>query len=255
MRQTILTINDLEKTYRTKTTSYPVLKKINATVAQGEFVAVMGPSGSGKTTLLNIVSGFLSEDGGEVLVNGKNILTMDKDTLASIRQTEIGFVFQDFMLIDGLTVRENIYLPQIIARRDIAEMEDATSRLMTNFGINELADKYPSEISGGQKQRTAIARALSNNPALILADEPTGNLDSKSSEAVIDAFLLAKQTLNATVMMVTHDAVAASGADRILVLLDGQVTHELIKEGPRRKFMDEILACMTEIGGGEIEAK
>lgn len=253
MEQTILNICDLEKTYKTKTAAYPVLKKINAAVGQGEFVAIMGPSGSGKTTLLNIVSGFLSADEGEILLAGDSILTMDKDKLADIRQTRLGFIFQDFMLVDGLTLRENIYLPQIIAGRDVKDMEAGTLRLMERFGIGELADKYPAEISGGQKQRVAIARALSNNPTLILADEPTGNLDSKSSDAVIDAFLLAKQELGATILMVTHDAVAASSADRVVVLSDGQVVHELAKEGSRRKFMDVILAYMAKIGGGEVE--
>lgn len=254
MEQSILRICNLEKTYRTKTAAYPVLKKINAAVDKGEFAAIMGPSGSGKTTLLNIVSGFLSADDGQVLLAGDSILTMDKDRLADIRQTRLGFIFQDFMLIDGLTLQENIYLPQIIAGCRTKEMEENTLRLMNSFGISGLADKYPTEISGGQKQRAAIARALSNNPTLILADEPTGNLDSKSSDAVIDAFLLAKKDLGATILMVTHDAVAASSADRVIVLSDGQVVKELANNGARRKFMNEIMAYMAQIGGGEVEA-
>lgn len=255
MEQSILKICDLEKTYETKAASYPVLKKINACVGQGEFVAIMGPSGSGKTTLLNIVSGFLSADGGQVLLAGESILSMNKDKLADIRQSKLGFIFQDFMLVEGLTLCENIYLPQIIAGSGVQDIETNTLRLMDCFDIRELADKYPAEISGGQKQRTAIARALSNNPTLILADEPTGNLDSKSSDAVIEAFLLAKRDLGATILMVTHDAVAASSADRVIVLSDGQVVHELVKNGPRRKFMDEIMTDMARIGGDEVDAE
>lgn len=249
MKEQILTINNLEKTYHTKNASYPVLRKVNMAVNNGEFVAVMGPSGSGKTTLLNIISGFLSADSGEIKLKEKNLLAVDKDEMADIRQGELGFIFQDFMLIDGLTARENIYLPQIIAGKENKLMEKTTEDLMEKFGISNIGDKYPSEISGGQKQRVAISRALSNHPLLILADEPTGNLDSKSSAAVIDAFLTAKEELGATVLMVTHDAVAASYVDRVVALADGQVIRELKRETDPRQFMEEILHFMGETEG------
>lgn len=255
MQELLLTIQNLEKTYHTKTTSYPVLQRVNMTVYKGEFVAVMGQSGSGKTTLLNIISGFLTSDSGEIFLADNNILNMDKNDLADIRQSKLGFIFQDFMLIDGLTSKENIFLPQIIAEKDSALMEKTTDRLLNEFDISHIADKYPSELSGGQKQRIAISRALANDPLLILADEPTGNLDSKSSNAVIEAFLTAKEELSATILMVTHDAVAASYADRVVVLSDGTVVQELQRKSTPKKFMDEILNFMGNPDGDENEAE
>lgn len=255
MKEQLLIIHDLEKTYHTKTASYPVLRKVNMTVNQGEFVAVMGPSGSGKTTLLNIISGFLSADAGEIQLKDKDLLTVDKDEMADIRQTSLGFIFQDFMLIHGLTAKENIYLPQMIAGKENALMEKTTNELMEKFGISNIGDKYPGEISGGQKQRVAISRALSNHPLLILADEPTGNLDSKSSAAVMEAFLTAKSELGATILMVTHDAVAASNVDRVVALADGQVIRELKRESAPREFMEEILRFMGETEGRNNDAQ
>lgn len=204
-------------------------------------IAVMGPSGSGKTTLLNIISGFLSADSGSVMIGAENMLHTDKNKQAEIRSSILGFIFQDFMLINGLTVRENIYLPQIIGKKDNAEMDQKTQNLLDTFGIAEIAEKYPNELSGGQKQRVAVARALSNTPLLILADEPTGNLDSKSSAAVIESFLLAKEKMNATILMVTHDAIAASYADRVVALSDGKIVKELLRTVEPRQFMNEIL--------------
>lgn len=177
----MLKIENVSKTYHSKGTDYPVLKKISAVIHNGEFVAVMGPSGSGKTTLLNVISGFISADEGKVLLDGNDFLTEEESRLSEIRQHKLGFVFQDFMLLNGLTIRENIFLPQIIAGREQRQMERNTQNLLTVFGIEEIAEKYPAEVSGGQKQRTSIARALSNNPSIVLADEPTGNLDSKLS--------------------------------------------------------------------------
>lgn len=254
MKEELLTIRDLEKTYHTKTAGYPVLQKVNLSVNRGEFVAVMGPSGSGKTTLLNIISGFLSADSGEIRLKDRNLLTMDQDEMSDIRQTSLGFIFQDFMLIDGLTVRENIYLPQIIAGKENFQIDKTTESLLEKFGISVIGDKYPGEISGGQKQRAAISRALSNSPLLILADEPTGNLDSKSSAAVIDAFVTAKEELGATILMVTHDAAAASHSDRVVALADGQVVRELKRESTPGNFMEEILQFMGETEGGHYDA-
>ena len=153
------------------------------------------------------------------------------------------------MLLDGLTVRENICLPQIIARRPIAQMETKSEKFCQMFGISKIMDKYPAEISGGEKQRTAVARALMNNPYIILADEPTGNLDSRSTKAVIDAFLQAKKQIGATIFMVTHDSYAASFCDRVIVLKDGQVNREVKRTGTRREFMDELLDILRTLGG------
>ena len=247
LKKRILTVTDLQKSYITKGNTYPVLHGINMAVNQGEFIAVMGPSGSGKTTLLNIVSGFLSADSGSVMIGAENMLHTDKNKQAEIRSSVLGFIFQDFMLIDGLTVQENIYLPQIIAQKENAEMEQKTQKFLDTFGISEIADKYPNELSGGQKQRVAVARALSNDPLLILADEPTGNLDSKSSMAVIETFLLAKEELNATILMVTHDAIAASYADRVIALADGKIVKELLRTSQPRQFMNEILDFLKAV--------
>ena len=187
MEQTILSVQNLEKTYHSNQLDSPVLKGLNLDVKQGEFAAVMGPSGSGKTTLLNILSGFLNTDGGKVLLDGQDILHAQQEELTQIRQKKLGYVFQDFMLLDSLTTQENVYLPQVIAGKDQKEMMTDTELLFRQFGIRDIVLKYPGQISGGQKQRVAVARALSNHPLLVLADEPTGNLDSRSGEAVMDA--------------------------------------------------------------------
>ena len=184
----MLEVKKLKKIYKSKMGEYVALKDISLKVNKGEFVAVMGPSGSGKTTLLNCISGFIHADGGEILLDNSNILNIDEDTLAEVRQNKLGFVFQDFMLVNGLTVLENVNLPQIIAGKDINEMDTKTAKLLDAFGIDGIKIKYPNDISGGQKQRVAVARALSNEPLVLLADEPTGNLDSKSSISVIEAF-------------------------------------------------------------------
>ena len=250
----MLEIQNIVKTYRSKGNSYPVLKGITANVPDGAFVAVMGPSGSGKTTLLNVMSGFISADSGSVILDGQNILTGGEDELSEIRQRKLGFVFQDFMLLNGLTIRETIFLPQIIIGKSTKEMEKNTEMLLELFGISEIADKYPAEVSGGQKQRTSIARALSNNPLIILADEPTGNLDSKSSSTVIEAFGNAKEKMGATIFMVTHDAFAASYADKVIALKDGIVFGELIRHGEPKEFLDELLDFTRKVNGEGYDA-
>lgn len=250
----MLQIEKVSKTYHSKGIDYPVLKEITATIHDGEFVAIMGPSGSGKTTLLNVISGFISADGGKVILDGQDILTGEENELAEIRQHKLGFVFQDFMLLNGLTIRENIFLPQIIAGKPKSQMEQHTHTLLEVFGIEEIAEKYPAEVSGGQKQRASIARALSNNPSIILADEPTGNLDSKSSTAVIEAFLNAKEKIGATIFMVTHDAFAASYADKVIALKDGIVFGELVRHGQPRDFLDELLDFTRKVNGDGYDA-
>ena len=250
----MLQIEKVSKTYHSKGIDYPVLKEISATIHDGEFVAIMGPSGSGKTTLLNVISGFISADGGKVVLDGQDILTGEENELAEIRQHKLGFVFQDFMLLNGLTIRENIFLPQIIAGKPKSQMEQNTHTLLEVFSIVEIAEKYPAEVSGGQKQRASIARALSNNPSIILADEPTGNLDSKSSTAVIEAFLNAKEKIGATIFMVTHDAFAASYADKVIALKDGIVFGELVRHGQPRDFLDELLDFTRKVNGDGYDA-
>lgn len=247
----MLKVKNIFKSYKTGDVTYDVLKNISFDVKKGEFVAVMGPSGSGKTTLLNSISCFVPFEKGEILLAGDSISGLKEESLADIRNQKLGFVFQDFMLLDGLSVIENICLPQIIANKDVVKMEILANKLCNTFGISHIKDKYPAEISGGEKQRTAVARALINKPYIILADEPTGNLDSKSARAVIDSFTQAKIELKATVFMVTHDSFAASFCDRVIVLKDGEVYTELTNTGNRIEFMDRLLDTLKMLGGDE----
>ncbi len=245
----MLTVQDLHKSYQVGKTTYEVLKGVSLSVGEGEFVAVMGPSGSGKTTLLNCISCYIPTDKGSILLGGSELARLGEDALAKVRNQKLGFVFQDFLLLDGLTVQENILLPRIIAGRTGGDMEAAAGQLCDVFGISHIKDKYPAEISGGEKQRTAVARALINHPLLILADEPTGNLDSKSSRAVIDSFLQARSALGATIFMVTHDSFAASFCDRVVILRDGVVWRTLAKqEQDRTAFQDALLDAIREMG-------
>lgn len=244
----MLQVQHLTKSYKTGTQLYPVLKDISFEVKKGEFAAVMGPSGSGKTTLLNCISCFIPHEEGKILLGDQDISGLKEEELAKVRNEKLGFVFQDFMLLDGLTVFENICLPQIIAEKPAAQMEAKAGNFCRIFGIDKIMDKYPAMISGGEKQRTAVARALMNQPYLILADEPTGNLDSKSCRAVIDSFLQAKKKLEATIFMVTHDTFAASFCDRVIVLKDGRIYQELIRSQSRREFMDVLLDTIRELG-------
>lgn len=245
----MLQVSNLHKCYQVGKTDYEVLKGVSLEVEKGEFVAVMGPSGSGKTTLLNCISCYIPSDDGKILLGDTDLATLDEAAIAKVRNEKLGFVFQDFLLLDGLTVRDNIMLPRIIGGRTDGEMERSADRLCEVFGIAHIKEKYPADISGGEKQRTAVARALINSPQLILADEPTGNLDSKSSRAVINAFLQAKQELSATIFMVTHDSFAASFCDRVVILQDGVVYQTLARaEKDRRAFQDELLKVIREMG-------
>lgn len=247
----MLKVDHLYKSYQTGRTKYEVLKDVSFEVKEGEFVAVMGPSGSGKTTLLNCISCFIPYDKGTISLKNTNLSKLDEKQIAKVRNEKPGFVFQDFMLLDVLTILENVCVPKVIRREPYKQMESKAKKLLKMFGISEIADKYPAEISGGQKQRTAVARALMNDPLLILADEPTGNLDSRSSEAVIGAFLEAQKKLNATTFMVTHDSFSASCCDRVIVMKDGNIFTELVRNGNRREFLDELLTVLKDLNGGE----
>ena len=238
----MLSVQDLHKSYQVGKTTYEVLKGVSLEVAKGEFVAVMGPSGSGKTTLLNCISCYIPADSGSIRLGSQELARLDEDTLAAVRNKKLGFVFQDFLL------------PRIIAGETGGDMEQAADRLCGIFGIGAIRNKYPAEISGGEKQRTAVARALINHPMLLLADEPTGNLDSRSSRAVIDAFLQAKADLEATIFMVTHDSFAASFCDRVIILRDGGVWRTLARgEKDRRTFQDALLDAVREMGAASAQ--
>ena len=245
----MLTVENLCKSYQVGKTSYEVLKGVSLQVGKGEFVAVMGPSGSGKTTLLNCISCYIPADSGSIRLGKTELARLGEDALAEVRNKQLGFVFQDFLLLDGLTVRQNILLPAIIGGVVSGMTEQRADQLCEVFGIAGIRDKYPAEISGGEKQRTAVARALINHPLLILADEPTGNLDSKSSRAVISTFQQAQESLGATIFMVTHDSFAASFCDRVVILRDGVVWQVLSKgDQARENFQDQLLDAIREMG-------
>ena len=245
----MLKVKDLHKSYQTGKTTYEVLKGVSLDVADGEFVAVMGPSGSGKTTLLNCISCYIPADSGSITLGDIELAGLDGDALAEVRNRKLGFVFQDFLLLDGLTVRENIMLPAIIGGAANSQTEARADQLCDVFGIGHIRDKYPAEISGGEKQRTAVARALINHPLLILADEPTGNLDSKSSRAVIRSFEQARGSLGATIFMVTHDSFAASFCDRVVIIRDGVVWQNIERgAADRAAFQDRLLDAIREMG-------
>ena len=243
----MLYVKNLEKSYYTGKIQYPVLKGISFQVAKGEFVAVMGPSGSGKSTLLNCISCYIPFDKGGITLGGQNIAALDEIQLSKVRNEKLGFVFQDFMLLDGLTIRENILIPRII-KEDVGK--DALKRadkLLSLFGIEHIKNKYPADVSGGERQRTAVARSLINNPLLLLADEPTGNLDSKSSLKVIESFESARSQMDATILMVTHDSFSASFCDRVILLKDGIIYKQLENHGSQHLFHSQLLDTIKEM--------
>ena len=247
MGKTLLEIQGLKKSYGRKAGETKALNGVSFQVLEGEFLGIMGSSGSGKTTLLNCIATMLKPTEGKVLLAGEDISTFKGKKLAQFRGQEIGYLFQDFELLDNLTVEENILLPSAIHGDDQKQAERKCMELAKYLDMQEVLDKFPSQISGGQKQRTAVARALMNHPDLILADEPTGNLDSRSGAAVIGAFREAKEKLDATIFMVTHDSFSASHCDRVLLMRDGQVQKELKRQGSRREFMDILLDELKQL--------
>ncbi|WP_411681862.1 ABC transporter ATP-binding protein [Clostridium thailandense] len=250
----ILEIENLEKSYKlSNKEKIKVLKRISLQVKEGEMVAIMGPSGSGKTTLLNIISGIDCADKGKVVFKGNDLINMNKSELALFRRQKIGLVFQDFNLIDSLNVKENIMIPMILEKKEMEEMEFKTQALTKLLGISDILDKNIYEISGGQKQRTAICRALVNEPSIIFADEPTGNLDSKSTKDVMNYFNKANENFGTSVLMVTHDSFAASYCKRVVLLRDGEIIYDVSKKSSRKEFFHQILDILSLIGGDSDE--
>ena len=226
----MLEVNNLKKIYTTRFggNNVQALTNVCFTVEQGEYVAIMGESGSGKTTLLNILAALDKPSSGEVLLNGRNIVEIRAKDISAFRRDNLGFVFQDFNLLDTFSVQDNIFLPLVLSGKNYHEMSRRLQPIATKLGIREILNKYPYEISGGQKQRTAVAPALITNPQLILADEPTGALDSKATDRLLKLF----EEINAdgqTILMVTHSVKAASHARRVLFIKDGEVFHQLYR--------------------------
>lgn len=243
---TIIQTKNLSKSYG-KT---QVLKKIDLTIEQGEFTAIMGPSGSGKTTLMNTLSTIDTFNGGDVWIEGKSLLDLKKKALREFRQKRMGFIFQDYNLLDTLTVKENILLPLSLQKTPVAEMEKRLAKLVEALNIESILHQYPSEISGGQKQRTAAARALITNPAIVFADEPTGALDSRSATQLLEQIQLLNKTFKTTVLIITHDPYAASYCERVIFLRDGKIVNEMFKgEQSEKEFFDRILTIQSVIGG------
>lgn len=245
----VLEARNLKKVYGSRGNLYPALDGIDLQIKEGEFVGIMGPSGAGKTTLLNLVASIDNPTGGSIIIDGDDLVTMDEEQLARFRREKLGFLFQDFNLLDTLTVKENIVLPLALARAAVAEIEAGVEWVATLLGIRDILGKYPYEISGGQKQRTAAARAIIHNPRLILADEPTGALDSRSSAELLQCLADLNQKYAATIMMVTHDAFAASYCRRILFIKDGVLFSELVRGGTRKDFFHQILDVLAVLGG------
>lgn len=224
-----------------------VLKGISFNVEEGEFVGIMGKSGCGKTTLLKVLGMIDKQTAGTVKFMGEDISRLNADKLADIRREKIGFVFQDFYLMDSLSVEENIMLPMLLGKGKIARMKKRTKSLAKRFGIEALLSKNPYELSGGEKQRVAICRALMNNPELILADEPTGNLDSKSGKIVMDALNTINRRYKKTIVMVTHAPQMASNCRRMILMKDGKILDVLKRGEDRESFYQEILKRMAEL--------
>jgi putative ABC transport system ATP-binding protein len=245
-----LDIKDVWKSYTLRNKEKAlVLKGLNLVVKQGDMVAIMGPSGSGKTTLLNIISGVDCSDKGSIYIEENNLSDMNKEEMAIFRRRRLGMVFQDFNLIESLSVKENVLLPMILDKKTEEEQEEHTDKILRILGIEDIKDKNITEISGGQKQRAAICRALVNNPAIILADEPTGNLDSKSTKEVMKYLTNINDQLNTSILMVTHDTFAASYCNRAVLLKDGEFAAEIEKTGSRKEFFDSITEMLVLLGG------
>lgn len=248
--ENILKIERIEKYYGNKSSLTKAIDNISFEVDKGEFVAIMGASGSGKTTLLNCVSTIDKVTAGNIYVDGQNITKLKSRELNRFRREELGFIFQDFNLLDTLTAYENIALALSIQNVGASEIDSRIKKVAYDLDIESVLKKYPYQMSGGQKQRVASARAIITNPKLVLADEPTGALDSKSAKMLLERFEHLNQELMATILMVTHDAFTASYASRVIFIKDGRIFNELFRAGRRRKeFFDEIIDVVTMLGG------
>ena len=252
MKKEVLKVSNIEKYYGNKSNITKAINNINFTVEEGEFVGVMGASGSGKTTLLNCISTIDKVSSGHIFINNNDITKLNSKKIAKFRREELGFIFQDFNLLDTLNCYENIALALTISRVNHKEIDIRVKEVASKLGIIEILNKYPYEVSGGQKQRVACARAIITNPSLVLADEPTGALDSKSATMLLESLEHLNKELSATIMMVTHDAFTASYASRILFIKDGKIFNELVRGNDSRKdFFNKIIEVVTLLGGDQ----
>lgn len=246
----VLEVKNIEKYYGNKSNLTKAIDNISFTIEKGEFVGIMGASGSGKTTLLNCISTIDRVTAGKIIINNQDITRLKGNNLNKFRREELGFIFQDINLLDTLTAYENIALALTIQKVKPKEIEERVQEIAKKLEITDILNKYPYQISGGQKQRVASARAIITNPKLVLADEPTGALDSKSARQLLESFENLNQKLSATILMVTHDSFTASYASRILFIKDGKIFNELIKgESTRKEFFEKIIEVQTLLGG------
>ena len=247
---------DVEKYYGNGSNVTKAIDRVSFQVAKGEFVGVMGASGSGKTTLLNMMSTIDRVTAGHIYYGDVDITELSEDGLSDFRKDNLGFVFQDYNLLDTLTIEENIVLAMTLHKEGRDSIKEKCAQMLRLLGITDIKDNFPYQVSGGQKQRCACARALVNNPRLILADEPTGALDSRSAQTLLETFSNMNASLKATILMVTHDAFSASYCGRILFLKDGKIFHELMRGSKsRREFLNEILDVLALTGGELSDAR
>ena len=246
----VLEVKNVEKYYGNKSNLTKAIDNISFKINEGEFVGIMGASGSGKTTLLNCISTIDRVTAGHIIINNHDITKLKGNKLNKFRREELGFIFQDFNLLDTLNCYENIALALTIQRVNPKEIEKRVEEIARKLEITDILKKYPYQISGGQKQRVASARAIISNPKLLLADEPTGALDSKSARQLLETFEYMNKELKATILVVTHDAFSASYADRILFIRDGRIFNEIVKgDDSRKEFFEKIIEVQTLLGG------
>lgn len=248
--ENVLEVKNVEKYYGNRSNLTKAVDNVSFNVKKGEFVGIMGASGSGKTTLLNCISTIDKVTTGHIIINGNDITKLKGNSLNKFRREELGFIFQDFNLLDTLTAYENIALALTIQKVNAHEIDKRVNDIAKKLEIDTILNKYPYQLSGGQKQRVASARAIITNPKIILADEPTGALDSKSAKQLLETFEALNDKMDATILMVTHDAFTASYADRIIFIKDGKIFNELVKGNDTRKeFFEKIIEVQTLLGG------
>lgn len=247
----ILKLKDVSKEYGLRGFRTRVLNNINLDVNEGDFISIMGPSGAGKTTLLNLISTLDKPTKGEIIFDGKDITKIKNKELSNLRRDKIGFIFQDYNLLDNMNLMDNIALPLALGKKRTKAIEDKVMEISEIFGLKEHLKKYPYELSGGQKQRGAAARALITDPKVIFADEPTGALDSRSSSDLLESLSRANKEEKATIVMVTHDAITASYSNKVYILSDGEIKCQLNKGESRKEFYGKIIDMLASLGGAK----